>query len=314
MCYDTRVKQPSLSLSILGTLAYSGIFHYPLDSNELKQRLIGLYPDLNAIQLEKELSRLVQVDKKGEWYFLRGQDQAVELREKRAYFSQIKYTEVKTLVKILKRFPMITSAYITGSVAMGNAVSVADDIDVLIVTRPQTLWLTRLFVVCWTSLIGKYRLHGSNGEYGWCFNLWLDQHHLQIPKNTRSVYSAYEVVQAKQVLGTENELLASNRWINEYINYPIDEAKTEYYEMRKKDERGNPIFKVIEEFAYFIQRLYMRPKRTRERVGRGYAFFHPRKTDEIILTQWQKILEKSGVEKKDVQELVAFFEKGLHDS
>jgi len=42
----------------------------------------------------------------------------------------------------------------------------------------------------------------------------------------------------------------------------------------------------LEYLAYRLQLWYMRPKMTRERVGRHYAFFHPRPTGKIVLQQY----------------------------
>lgn len=209
----------------------------------------------------------------------------------------------------------------TGSLAMQNVRSLADDIDLLIVTKPGTLWLTRVVVVLWTSLIGKYRLHGSSGEWGWCFNLWLDQNHLQVPKEDRSVYTAYEVVQAQLMLGTQNELLSANQWVNEYINYPVKAEKSKDYETRMKGNGEILNLKILSSFilllvvvvelvSYLAQRLYMQPKRSREKVGRGFAFFHPRDTKNLILKKWQQKLEELGMSKTEREGLVQLFEEG----
>jgi hypothetical protein len=275
---------------------------------ELRKRLIGYFPELTSKELEKQLVSLSPVRKQGKFYFLAGRESDIFLREKRLYFSKLKWQEATTLTKILEKIPTITSVYVTGSLAMENVSSPADDIDILVVTRPHSLWFTRLLVICWTSLIGKYRLHGSSGEFGWCFNLWLDQNHLEMPKNSRSIYSAYEVVQAKQLLGTENELLKKNGWVNEYINYSTNVQKSKDYETRTNS--GGKILGMLDLGAYFLQRLYMSPRLTRERVERGAAFFHPRQTDHIIEEKWQRTLKEIGVGEKDVALLAEFFKKG----
>lgn len=326
MCYDTRVQKPSLRLSIQSTLAYSSIFEYPLSVPELYSRLIGKFPQISLSQFSKEVSATLGIEKSKDWLYLSAYLDHIKTRQKRQYFSTIKKREAQTILSVLENIPTITSAYITGSLAMDNVSSMADDIDILIVTVPGTLWLTRLIVVLWTSLIGKYRLHDTNGEWGWCFNLWLDQNHLQMQESSRSVYSAYEVIQAKQLLGTQNELLAHNQWVNEYINYSENGKTTKHYETRRK-EIGEvisyqllgirifaPIVWVLEKLSYLLQRLYMQPKKTKERVGAGFAFFHPRETKKLIMKKWQERLREMGISKKEIEDLARFFEEGERSS
>lgn len=299
--------------SILHTLSYSSVFQYPLTQEELLTRLI--VPDqVDEKAFIRTLQKTPHIKQIEKYWLLEGHDSDVKIRKQRAVFSESKQPEILRLLSILKKIPSISSVYITGSLAMNNVSSESDDIDLLIVTKPNMMWISRLVVVLWTTLIGKYRLHASSGEWGWCFNLWLDQNHLEIPKNDRSVYLAYEVVQAKMILGTENELLTKNEWVNEYINYSSKSEKRKDYETRTKREEISSQFSLwknatlrlcrrslkrvihlIDVLAFFIQKIYMQPRMTREKVGRGFAFFHPRATEQIILKRWREELEKIGV-------------------
>lgn len=47
----------------------------------------------------------------------------------------------------------------------------------------------------------------------------------------------------------------------------------------------------LDSLAFHLQYTYMKPKMTRERVGRHYAFFHPRPTGEIVLQKYQQRLQ-----------------------
>ena len=48
----------------------------------------------------------------------------------------------------------------------------------------------------------------------------------------------------------------------------------------------------LDDLAYRLQLWYMKPKMTCERVGRHYAFFHPRPTGKIILAEYKNRLDK----------------------
>ncbi len=44
----------------------------------------------------------------------------------------------------------------------------------------------------------------------------------------------------------------------------------------------------LENLAYWLQRRHMQAKMTRERVGRHYAFFHPRRTGRLVTAAYKK--------------------------
>ena len=46
----------------------------------------------------------------------------------------------------------------------------------------------------------------------------------------------------------------------------------------------------LENLTFKFQYWYMKPKLTQERVGRHFAFFHPRPTGEIVLEEYNKRL------------------------
>lgn len=301
-----------MRLSILGTIAYSDLFQYPLTLAELSSRLMGNFSTISETELKHTARQMNELDSRQDFWFLKGKDHLVQLRKKRQYFSQLKQDEVRTLQKVLEVVPTISSAYITGALAVENSHSISDDIDILIVTKTGSLWLTRLFVILMTGLRGKYRLHGSGGEFGWCFNLWLDQKHLQQPKSSRSVYTSYELLQSKQILGTKDELRMANEWIKEYINYSHDNDQKNNYEAQRKPERvwWLTLLRIFELLSYRFQLFYMASRRTTERVGEGFAFFHPRDTKGKILNKWKERLQQSGLSSNEVSQLVSYFEKG----
>jgi predicted nucleotidyltransferase len=302
------VEKLTLTTSILGTLAYSSLFHHPLTLDELSQRLIGV-SHVDKKNVLQTLQKISQVIEQSHRFTVKGSEGDFQIRKKQEYLSRLKQSEVQSLVQLLRKFPSISSVYITGSLAMQNIQSINDDIDILIVTKPNQLWLVRLLVVITTRLLGKYRLHGTKGEYGWCFNLWLDQKHLVLPKEQRSVYTAYEIIQSVQVLGTQNELLSENEWVNEYINYSDIFDQRKNYEARTKDQENvRDVLTFLDWVSWQLQWVYMKPKKTIERVGRGFAFFHPRNTKRIIVEKWQQRLEEIGVPQKEREQLQLAFD------
>lgn len=52
---------------------------------------------------------------------------------------------------------------------------------------------------------------------------------------------------------------------------------------------GQTILSQLDALAFKLQYFYMKPKITRERVSRHYAFFHPRKTAEQVLEKYHQL-------------------------
>ena len=99
--------------------------------------------------------------------------------------------------------------------------------------------------------------------------MFLDLNHLEI-KN-KNLFTAHEVVQAK-CLYEKNKIsgkwLNANAWVKEYLPLP---------------------FELV---AFVIQYFYQKPKQTNEKLGWGYAFFHPRDLSEDIVKKFDQRLVK----------------------
>jgi len=148
------------------------------------------------------------------------------LRLLRQSFSAKKLMIAKKAARLLSHIPTIQLICVTGSLAMENC-DESDDIDLMIVTSANSLWLTRLVVVFLLSIFFKRRKPPRNpsvafGEGGpnhpnaLCLNLWLDTTALQIPKSLRSLRVAHELAQMKPILNknqTYEKMLSANSWL-----------------------------------------------------------------------------------------------------
>jgi hypothetical protein len=83
-------------------------------------------------------------------------------------------------LNLLKYLPWIRSVGITGSVAFESA-KCGDDIDIVIVTAPNRLWIIRPLVNLIYSLLGwRRRVSGKDNRNKLCFNLWVDGNNLSL--------------------------------------------------------------------------------------------------------------------------------------
>ncbi|MCL4397950.1 nucleotidyltransferase domain-containing protein [Patescibacteria group bacterium] len=227
-----------------------------------------------------------------------------DIRQVRAKYSSQKEKEALKVTGLLKKIPTVAAVFLTGSVAAQNATSRAD-IDLMIVTQPNTLWLTRLLVFPWL----KRRF---------CPNIFLDLNHLEI--KDQNLFTAHEILQAKCLYDrdkVERRWLKVNLWTKEYLPEAYKNSKSRIpnpkHALNSKSQTPkfwnfpnwtlkfiwnlvlsawNLFLLIPEFFAFLFQYLYMKPKMTHERVGWGFAFFHPYNLSEIVVQKFEKKLLK----------------------
>lgn len=271
----------SLPPSLRNTLTYFDKYDYPLTKEELKYWASIPLP-LNPSPRLGE-GRKGEVQKKQEFYFLPGRQNLVKLRKQREKFSQAKWLIAKRIGEKLKKFPSITAIFVTGALAMNNCPA-NDDIDLMIVTYPHTLWFTRFFVDLHLKIANlrrspprRYTLD-ANYSNKICDNLWLDTKNLRL--KTKNLYVAHEILQAKVLwdrAGVHNQFLTQNSWVKK--NLPVAYKNLSLGPSPKfrrgKPQQGEVFLKFLNSIFFMIQYLYMKPKMTSEKVGPGFAFFHP---------------------------------------
>lgn len=284
------MKKTREHTAVLKTLIYSSVFSYPLTKSELSSRLISSKPIAISERTLQELISTNQISQRGKYYVLPGDEKFADLRRQRHEWSDTLWREVPYLLKVLAYIPFIEAVYITGALAVDNVSFAEDDIDLCIVTQSNRLWITRAIVIIFTSVIGKYRLHNYAGKGGWCFNLWLTTDALTIPEEKRTLYTAYEVVQAKSMYGQKDLLLQANPWVTEFLaNTKLSEKVTR---KTRQSSVFSPLFSFINTVFYHLQLLYMTKRKTIESVSKEYAYFHPRDTNSLVKNSFSKRLKK----------------------
>lgn len=242
-----------LPLSLRNTLAYFAKYNYVLTSEELWYWQHGSSYSLAQVKkaYPKKLSR------------------SRILKEK---ISKNKWQTAFAAGERLSKISSILAVFVTGSLSMNNVVS-HDDIDLMIIVAPNTLWLTRLWVniIFWTTR-RKPNTKKANNKI--CPNLWLDTNNLHIKNH--DIYRAHEVLQAKLLwerTSIQQEFLKQNKWVEKYLSVAY-KTQTKKYKFTKIST--NSILYLFNALAFMVQYIYMHSKMTNEKVGLGYAFFHPK--------------------------------------
>ena len=256
-----------LQKMILLTRAYCRQFNYALTPEELKLRLID-FKFSSPISF-KSLSIY--------------QDLALK-----------KITEFRQILFLIKKIPWIQAVVVTGSVAMNNAKS-SDDLDLLVICQPNTLWLVRPILLFLAFLLGKKRgKRGNHKDNSWCFNIFLEIDGLKIPSSWRNIFNAYELMQAKFIYdrgGAEGKWLQDNKWVERVLpNYYVARCVklTHSYTNQPINRSTNKLICWLNHLAFYLQYNYMKASITREKVSLHAAWFHPRDTRKMVMERWRK--------------------------
>jgi hypothetical protein len=290
----------SLRKAILKTLAYADVFDYPLTVQEVNRFLITDRPQDFPLILE-ELNQFVSnglVRKKDNYYFLKDRAKIVALRRKRRVWSEEKLKIASRMAGRLRRLPWIRMVAITGALTMENTTE-TDDIDFLIVTAHNRLWLTRLLTVILLELVGCRR-HPGDQEFKDkpCLNMFLDEESLKLPLSEQNLFTAHEVCQLHPVWdrgAIYQRFLKENLWAEKYLANFFKKSDLPFASGSKKRvnvKLGNRLVNFLEFLVYRGQLTYMRPRQTREIAEPFRARFHPQDCRDWVLEKYRRRLRE----------------------
>ena len=263
--------------SNLPAVIYHDIFDYPLTREE-----VGVWKCAKKLKLNSRVANKV-VFKNG-YFYLKGRGKIIEKRKTCEKHSRKKLIIAKRSVRLISKIPTVLFVGITGALSMNNAGG-ASDIDLLIITKKNTLWTTRIFVYLVFHAYGvKVRSPlNKNEKDKLCLNMWLDETDLIWNKRDRNLYTAHEIAQVTPLLNkneTYEQFLWKNKWILSYwpkavkINRP----------RRVKPESTGYFLTFFEKLAFRFQYFYMKSKITREVITSTRAVFHPTDWGKKVLT------------------------------
>ena len=275
-----------LTESVVATLTYSDHFDFPLTVDELRSRLIAT--PISRTSLIRHIGLMLKAGslaRTSSYYHLPGRRSLVYRRRRLEKIAAPQLTRAGVLAERLGSLPGVKAVYLTGSLALKNAPN-GSDIDFMIITYNDRLWTTRFLLTVYCSLFGLRRTPYSRNNSGkLCLNLFLSPISYTLSPIQRSLYTAYELVQAAPLYDPQNthaDLLAANPWIRAFLpNIILPVAPTRV--KPPPNDKGLTLALFIEKIMYYLQLAYMRPKITREIVTPNSAFFHPRNPGKAVL-------------------------------
>ena len=201
-----------LEAGIIGALVYADLFDYPLTLSEIHRYLVGQAAPLTAIE-ERLTGNGWLRERLGSnppFWFLAERGHLAHVRREREAYAQALWPLAWRYGGMIAALPFVRLVAVSGSLAMNNVASPQDDIDFLVVTQSNRVWLTRGLAILIVHLARR------RGVF-LCPNYVVSEHRLWI--DSPSLFAAHELAQMIPLYGLEfyQRLLNSNPWIAEYL-------------------------------------------------------------------------------------------------
>lgn len=270
---STVLPKHRLNSGQKAAIVYHNVFKYPLSDSDLERWTVGVR-GLKEIKMGKSV--LIKT----------GNLKSRSIKER--------IFKKKTLIanraaSLIAKIPTVKLVAVTGALAMKNAEK-DSDIDLMIVTKQNNLWLTRLITYFFLTLAGYQlrRPRESIQKDKLCLNIWLDESALSWDPKDRNIYTAHEIAQIIPLVNKDDiyqAFLNKNKWILDY--WPravkIDEVNYQKKGIGKNYVINTASGNLLEKVAFKFQYFYMRKKITREIISPHKAIFHPNDWGKVVL-------------------------------
>ncbi len=286
-------KMDNIHEAVIKTLCYRDLFDYPLEEEELIRFLIEA--SANPLAVRRALAQLIaegKVEEKNGYLLLPGRGEIAGERMRKLKIHKEKYAKAHKLAQLLKNIPWVKAVFLTGALAASNAEE-DDDIDFLIITDENRVWVTRLLSYLLFIVLRAKRKPGVDKAPDMvCLNMFLSEKTLKIPKNEQNLFTAHEVALSHPLWAKDYfhlRFLGENPWVREHLpNIKLPKVKIKAQENGGIPVRfGRFLLTLFDIMVYKIQLYYMRKRRTREIVERDRILFHPIDLSHKILSAYR---------------------------
>jgi hypothetical protein len=223
-----------LAESARETLSFFDAQDIPLTLTEVRAYLVAknLPQDISFSTLlsvfETELKDMV--DSQSGFYFLRGRQELLRIRQERYKISLRRFRKARRFLYWLRFFPYLRAVSLSGSQALLNS-NTQSDIDLFVITQKNRIWLARLLVSFYFQVLGqrRYSLHIQNR---FCLNHYLCAG--TTITQDKNLYTAIEYASLLPVLGQEvvQQFWQTNEWLREFLHEPVLQKQVPFFEFK----------------------------------------------------------------------------------
>ncbi|MEX2007694.1 MAG: hypothetical protein WD992_02885 [Candidatus Levyibacteriota bacterium] len=298
---ESKIRQ-----SILKTVLYSDIFEYPLTAQQIWKYLIT-EEKINREDFEKVLKisakgrsssgRKSPIEEKDGWYFISGKEKLIKKRLRRRKESTKKLEMINEISSTLSAIPTILLLGVSGGVSLYNAER-KDDVDIFVIVRKNTIWVTRMAIILLLMIRGKYRRRlQKNVADKICLNMLIDEKKLAFSQERQDLYTAHEIVQMKPIFNRNKyyeKFLGQNTWVLDFMPNALEKIKDKRLKIkdRKKLSATAYLLPAVEFLVKEIQLWYIKRHMSRETVSGEMLAFHPFDYRKAVMRNWQRRLSK----------------------
>jgi len=179
-------------------------------------------------ELETQLQHIPQIHYQNGLYGLKEYyDTLLPLRQEKGRESLRRYRRLQKYGQLLTNLPYIRGVFIAGSTGFstGNAKK-SSDIDLFIVTKANTIWISRIIITIITHILGIRRV-GDNEENRICLNHYITDNNLI--RSDQTIYSA-QLYADYIALGHHSQQVLNQFWqANQWIYDIFPQAKPRIY-------------------------------------------------------------------------------------
>lgn len=257
-------------VSVLKTLAYFDIFHYPLYKQEIRQFLDQPADDHLLDQWLDYLVAAKRIFRYHDLYSLQNNSLLGLRRKEGNRRAEVLLQKAERIGRFLYRFPYVRAIGISGSLSKHFADEKAD-IDFFVITKANRLWVARslmFFFIKFASLFGRRHLY--------CLNYYIDEKAFHLEEH--NIFVAIELKTIITVAGNETmqHFFQSNEWADtwfpvcEYQQAKRANPKRTWFKYCMEWLLNNKLGDRIDNFLFKISARRWRQKEERgKRNGKG---------------------------------------------
>lgn len=217
-----------LQKAIISTVVFFDMFDYPLTEAEIWRFCYfqdGRNKDDCSLEnIKKILGSGVlndRIEKNDGFYFLRGREEIIKIREKRNVQSIRKFRKAKFAIRIFTFFSFIKMAAVVNFMPIRNAKK-DSDIDLFIITKENRIWLTRIICAGICQLFGL-RPTEKNTKDKICLTFFISEDNLDLQNialDKNDIYFHYWLANIIPIYNkdkTYEKFILANSWIKKFL-------------------------------------------------------------------------------------------------